>query len=322
MAPVMVVRQTVIVAPQDGSVFSNSTQAQALAGISVAQSVMQHATEAVPCNATSAQTGCHASGWVQATGNDWSADGAYKSRGGGVLAGLEYSLGLGRIGLAAGYDASNFTDEAQSKARLQDARFGIYGDAPLGGLTLSAVVMDAVTITKTTRVTGTGAASADGHGNVLTASLQAGTVLTWSNVLFNPAIGAMIVRAQNGAVDETSADAPMALRTQAAARTSVAPYLHLTVSRVLTSYQGITLAPVMHVGMVLNNRSLAPDTMVFAADGTAFTEVPRKLSRVSVPLGVGLAMSRGNWQAMFGYNAHIAGNWHEQDIQAALLVRF
>lgn len=328
MMDAMVVRQTFIVAPQDGALFANSAQVQALVGLSVSQSLMQHAapSQQASCGATSGQAGlatfCQSGGWVQTTGNDWSANGAYKSRGGGVLAGFDHVLGAGRIGLTAGYDSSDFKDDEQSKARLQAVRLGVYGDLPLGPLTLSAAVMDGLTTTRTTRITGVGAALADGHGNVLTTALQAGSALTWGTTLISPTMGAMLVRAQNGAVSETSSDSPMSVRTQAAARTSLVPYLHLMISKDFITIQGVKIDPVVQAGLVLNSRNFAADTVMFAQDETAFTAAPQKLSRLSVPLGAGMVMSRGNWRLMFGYNATIAGNWHEQAIQGTLLVRF
>lgn len=314
--PSLVVRRTVLVAPQDGALFANSTQVQALAGLAASQTLMQHAMPSP--GAALYQMG----GWVQAMGNDWSADGAYKSRGGGLLAGFDHALGVGRVGLAVGYESSNFTDEAQSKARLQAVRVGAYGDAPLGPLTLSGVLMDGLTTTRTTRVTGVGTALANGHGNVLTAALQAGTTLPWRTMLISPAIGTMLIHTQSGAVTETSTDSPMAVRTQAVARTALVPYAHMTVSKAFITLQGVSIAPTVQAGVVLNRRSFVANAVMFAQDGTAFTASPKQLSRVSTNLAAGVVMSHGPWQVTLGYNANIAGNWHEQAVQGTLLMRF
>lgn len=145
-ALVVTVRQALVVAPADGAVFANAGQVLALEGAASGQALLARAggQAQTPCTAPMAeamrQAGsaastvaalasglCGMGGWMQATGSDLSADGAYNARGGGFMAGLDRPVGAGRVGLAVGYDALNLKDEAGSKVLLGTVRLGLYG---------------------------------------------------------------------------------------------------------------------------------------------------------------------------------------------------
>ncbi|MDE2240132.1 MAG: hypothetical protein KGJ73_09430, partial [Rhodospirillales bacterium] len=151
----LTLKQAGVVAPMDGAVFADASQALALAGAASGQALLARADghADAPCaapelagqqgdaaNVAAALAGglCGLGGWVQATGSDVSTDGAYDSRGGGFLAGLDRPVGRGRIGVAVGYDAQNLKDEAGGKAFLGTVRLGLYGGLSLGRTTLSA----------------------------------------------------------------------------------------------------------------------------------------------------------------------------------------
>lgn len=265
---------------------------------------------------------CRMGGWLQVTGSALSTDGAYSTLGGGFLAGLDRATGPGRLGLAVGYDSFNLKDEAGGKASLVTVRLGVYGALNLGRAALSADVMDGLVSTGTTRSTGAGGAEASGHGNVLSASLQAALPFSANGFGISPAAGLEIARLSLGALSETAAAQALAVNTEAASSVYVAPYLRLNVSRRFFTARGLEIMPYAALGLTVNATNPGADVTMTAQDGTAFTASPVHLSPVSGQAGLGLEIGRGQWRLSARYAATLAGNWHAQSLQAGLLVRF
>ena len=339
-ALVLAVRQAVVVAPADGAVFTDAGQALALSGAASGQALLARADgqAAAPCSAPAAMAGqatgaenvaaalagglCGMGGWVQATGSDLSTDGAYDARGGGFLAGLDRPVGPGRIGIAVGYDALNLKDEADSKAFLGTVRLGLYGGLNWGPAVLSTEVMDGLVNTTTTRATGAGAAAANGHGNVLSASFQAAFAFSAGGGVFGPAAGVEITHFFLGGLTEAAATQAMAAQASAASGTYVAPYLRLTATRDFITAHGLEISPSATLGLTVNATNPGASVTMTARDGTTFNIAPLQLSPVAGEAGVGLGIGRGNWRLSVRYAATLAGNWHAQSLEGGLLVRF
>ncbi|MDE1905798.1 MAG: hypothetical protein KGH75_05040 [Rhodospirillales bacterium] len=339
-ALVLAVRQTVVVAPPDGAVFANAGQVLALAGAASGQALLARADgqSGAPCTAPAPagpQAGqaanvvsalasgfCGMGGWMQATGSDISTDGAYNARGGGFLAGLDRAVGAGRLGLAVGYDVLNLKDEAGGKAFLGTMRLGLYGGINWGPAALSAELMDGLVNTGTTRATGAGWAAANGHGNVLSAALQAAfPIAAWGGA-FRPAAGLEITRYALGGLNEAAAAQPLAVKTASASGIYVAPYLRLNASRNFITGQGFYVSPNATIGLTVNAINPGVSVGMTAQDGTAFSVAPPHLAPVAGEAVLGLAIGRGNWRLSVRYNAMLAGNWHAQSLQGGLLLRF
>ncbi len=265
---------------------------------------------------------CRMGGWLQAAGSDFSTDGAYDSRGGGFLAGLDRTIGSGRLGVAVGYDAFNLTDEAGSKASLETVRLGLYGGLNLGRAALSADIMDGLVSTNTTRVTGAGSAVASGNGNVLSAALQAALPFYAWGADMRPAAGLQITRLSLGALSEAAATQALAVQTQAASGTYVAPYMRLTISRRFLTAHGLEITPDVVLGLTVNATNPGAAVTMTAQDGSQFSAAPLHLSPVSGLAGLGLEMGRGQWRLSAHYAATLAGNWHAQSVVADFVLKF
>ncbi|MDE2240804.1 MAG: hypothetical protein KGJ73_12865, partial [Rhodospirillales bacterium] len=216
----------------------------------------------------------------------------------------------------------NLSDEAGGKACRGTVRLGLYGGLRLGRPTLSAEVMDGMVNTSTTRVTGAGGASASGHGNVLSAGLQAAfSVSAWGGV-FRPAAGLEITRFSFSGLNEAAAAPSFAVRTAAASGVYVAPYLRLTATRNFITTRGLEISPSATLGLTVNATNPGAAVTMTAQDGTMFNTAPLHLSPVAGEAGLGLTVGRGNWQLLARYAATLAGNWHAQSLEGGLLVRF
>ncbi|WP_298215266.1 hypothetical protein [Acidocella sp.] len=330
--------QPMVVAPGDDRLFANAAQSMALSGTELGQTLLAHAgqAEGQGCAAGLApqgnQTGnaaaalasglCRMGGWLAASGGDLSTDGAYDSRGGGFLAGLDHPAGPGRLGAVIGYDSFFFKDEAGGKASVQTVRLGLYGGLPLGQALLSAAVTDGIADTRTTRATGLGGAAATGHGNILASTLQAARPLAWGEGgRLLPALGLNITRVWLGALTE-AAPAALAVRTRANSGVYVAPFLRMSATRAFLTARGLEIAPVASLGLTVNATNPGARVAMTAEDGTIFAPEPLHLSPVSAQLGIGLGMGKGFWRLTLRYDATVAASWHAQTLQGGLLVRF
>jgi len=221
-----------------------------------------------------------------------------------------------------GYDASDLKDEAGGKASLETVRLGLYGGLTLGRAALSAEIMDGLVNTGTTRPTGAGGAVANGHGNVLSTALQAALPFSAWGADLRPAAGLEITRFSLGGLSETAAAQALAVRTENASGTYVAPYLRLSVSRRVLTAHGLEIVPEAMLGMTVNATNPGAAVTMTAQDGSRFSVASLHLSPVSGQAGLGLSMGRRNWRFAARYVASLAGNWHAQSLRAALLVRF
>ena len=336
----LAVKQAVVVAPPDGAVFADAGQVLALAGAASGQALLarvdgqtetpcvapapvgQQAGQAANVASALASGLCGMGGWVQATGSDISTGGAYNARGGGFLAGLDRPIGPARIGVAVGYDALNLKDAAGGKAFLGTVRLGLYGGLNWGRAALSAELMDGLVNNSTTRATGAGWAAASGHGNVLSAALQAAFPISAWGDDFRPAAGLEVTHFSLGSLHEEAAAQPLAVGTASASGTYVAPYMRLTASRDFITMQGLYLSPSATLGLTVNATNPGASVIMTAQDGTGFTAAPQHLSPVAGEAGLGLAIGRGNWRLSARYAATLAGNWHAQSLQGGVFVRF
>jgi len=335
---VLSVTRRLAVAPPDDALFANAGQAMALAGAASGQRLLARAGDGDhgACAGLAPQGGgqagnvaaalasglCCMGGWLQATGSDLSTDGAYESRGGGFLAGLGRAIGPGRLGMAVGYDEFNLKDEAGGKASLETVRLGLYGGLTLGPAALSAEILDGLVNTGTTRVTGAGGAVASGKGNVLSAALQAALPFSAWGADMRPAAGLQITRQSLGSLQETSGDQALAVRTQSASGTYVAPYLQLTVSRRLLTARGLEILPDLTLGLSVNATNPGAAVTMIAQDGSPFSAAPLHLSPVSGQAGLGLELGRGQWRLSARYAATLAGDWHAQSVMANFVLKF
>ena len=337
----LTLKRSVVVAPADAVVFADAEQVLALAGEASGQALLARADaqSETSCATTQPMAGqqagqagsvaaalasglCGMGGWMQATGSDISTDGAYDARGGGFLAGLDRAAGPGRLGVAVGYDALNLKDAAGGKAFLGTVRFGLYGGLNWGPAALSAELMDGLVTTTTTRATGAGSAAANGHGNVLSAALQAALPISAWGGEFRPAAGVQITRFSLSGLNEAAAAQSLAVRTTAASGVYVAPYLRLTATRDFITARGLVISPDVALGLTVNATNPGATVAMTAQDGTGFTASPLRLSPVAAEAGLGVAIGRGNWRLSARYTAVLAGNWHAQSLQGGVLVRF
>lgn len=335
--PLLSLAQSVVVAPQDASLFANAAQDEALSGDALTQTLLappasgtgqfcsiqvpQAAGEAGNLATALAAGMCRLGGWVQASATDLSTS-AYSAQGGGVLAGLDRKLANGRIGFAVGYDQQDLLDKQSGKASMQAVRLGLYGGFSLGRVEINGALSGGLLTDRTTRPTGAGYAIGKGTGGLISGGLQAALPIELNGLVLRPAIGLRITHISLGALSETAATQGFAVQTKSASGTYVAPYLRMSVAKRFLTASGVEIVPRALLGVTVNATNPGASTSLVAADGSLTSTGATHLSPVSAQLGAGLTIGRGAWRLSLRYEAALAASDHTQSVQAELALRF
>jgi hypothetical protein len=321
----LAVTQSFSVAPHDVALFANAAQVNMAAAGAADDTLLRHADgQSEACLApriTAAAAACAHGGWVEATGTSVQADGHAGIA--GMMTGIDRQYGKIRLGFAIGYDSAALHDQAGSKASASTTRIGAYGAADLGPVRLSAVLNGGFGTNSTRRETGSGLATAQFGGTVLSGVLQLAAPFGAAGWDITPAAGLRITSLTTGHFAESVPQSAFALHGAAGRATSVRPYLMVNVSRHFATARQLQITPQLGLGYAQELGSRGFAQTVSTTDNTSFTATTtRAASPGAVLLKAGVTAGQGNWQLFARYSASVAGAVTVQTGEAGLLVKF
>jgi autotransporter-associated beta strand protein len=269
--------------------------------------------------------------WIQAmgidtriTGNNGAPDA--KDRRYGFLAGVDRNFKNGwTLGLAAGYSQADVSeDRTNAKATLDTLRLSGYAGKSLGRVNVAGTVGYGYDFLSTSRAFGTlGSAKGSGHGQSLTAGLQASMPWVLDRVTITPRLGLRYAHLNGYRLNE-SGPTSQNLGVDAQTLNSLQPYAGVTFDVPLNLSSERPASIQARVAYAYETRSMHRDVAVTAADGTGFIIRGTSESRGLLNAGLGATLPIGKAaKAYVRYDALLhTGNMSAQSVQAGLDYRF
>ncbi|MCI2811107.1 autotransporter outer membrane beta-barrel domain-containing protein [Eoetvoesiella caeni] len=329
---------SVVVAPTQATIFgavgSSALRAAQDANAALLDRLAGPCGTAADASASGSAQSCPRQGnglWIQAQGTDRHIDGNRgapdaRDRGYGFLTGVDHQWKDWTMGVAGGYSHADVTESGNgSKGTLDTLRIAGYGAKNLGAFTLAGTLGYAYGFSSTTRSFGLlGSAKGDGHGQEITAGLQASRPWSLGPVVLTPRVGVRYAYLDGLGTDESG---PTAQNLGVANRhqQSLQPYIGVTLDYPFTLHNNKRPASVqLRAGYAYETQSTGRNVSVTAADGTGFVIAGTRDTRGLVTAGLGATLPIGKTASAYvRYDSVLhSGNVNAQSLQAGVDYQF